>query len=69
MKKTLPNQNTDKKPIDIVLDHLKTNPVPVIADAGIFEVGTFDFSVKYEEVIRVLRKLTIDLSIITSWQM
>jgi hypothetical protein len=49
---------------------LKTNiAVPVVADPEIFEAGTFDFSVRYEEVIRSLKKQTTDLSIITSWQL
>ena len=48
----MPNQNRDKKLVDIVLDYLKTNPVPVVADARILKAGTFDFSV---EVTRVLK--------------
>ena len=58
------------RPIEFLRDHLKTNPVVnIVADFGIFQVGTYHFSVTCEDYFRLLRKQTTDISIITTWQM
>nr|KAJ0192578.1 hypothetical protein LSAT_V11C800445420 [Lactuca sativa] len=69
-KKNIPNQTSSKaRPIEYLRDCLKTNQVVnIVADSGILEVGTYDFSVTCEEYFRLLRKQTIDASIITAWQ-
>ncbi|XP_052623355.1 uncharacterized protein LOC111876917 [Lactuca sativa] len=70
-KKNIPNQTSSKaRPIEYLRDCLKTNQVVnIVADSGILEVGTYDFSVTCEEYFRLLRKQTIDASIITAWQL
>ncbi|CAI9282789.1 unnamed protein product [Lactuca saligna] len=69
--KNIPNQTSSKaRPIEYLRDCLKTNQaVNIVADSGILEVGTYDFSVTCEEYFRLLRKQTIDASIITAWQL
>nr|KAJ0200772.1 hypothetical protein LSAT_V11C600327070 [Lactuca sativa] len=69
--KNIPNQTSSKaRPIEYLRDCLKTNQVVnIVADSGILEVGTYDFSVTCEEYFRLLRKLTTDASIITVWQL
>ncbi|CAH1415850.1 unnamed protein product [Lactuca virosa] len=69
--KNISNQTSSKaRPIDYLRDCLKTNQVVnIVADSGILEVGTYDFSVTCEEYFRLLRKQTTDASIITAWQL
>ncbi|CAH1442273.1 unnamed protein product [Lactuca virosa] len=49
--KNIPNQTSSKaRPIEYLRDCLKTNQVVnIVADSGILEVGTYDFSVTCEE--------------------
>ncbi|CAH1414292.1 unnamed protein product [Lactuca virosa] len=69
--KNIPNQAASKaRPIEYLRDCLKTNPVVnIVADSGILEVVTYDFSVTSEEYFRLLRKQTTDASILTAWQL
>ncbi|CAH1422032.1 unnamed protein product [Lactuca virosa] len=69
--KNIPNQTASKaRPIEYIRDCLKTNPlVNIVANSGILEVGTYDFSVTSEEYFRLLRKQTTDASILTAWQL
>ncbi|CAI9281943.1 unnamed protein product [Lactuca saligna] len=52
--KNIPNQPASKaRPIEYLHDYLKTNPlVNIVANSGILEVGTYDFSVTSEEYFR-----------------
>nr|KAJ0224537.1 hypothetical protein LSAT_V11C100047740 [Lactuca sativa] len=70
MEKNMPNQKINKpRPIESLRDLLKTNlVVHVVADARHLEAGAFDFSVTYEDYYRLLKKQTVNLSIITTWQ-
>ena len=70
MNKNMPNQHINKeKPIEAVRELVKKNlVVPVVADAGVFEAGTYDFPVTYDEYYSLLKKQAASLSIITTMQ-
>lgn len=71
MNKKMANQmNTKPKPIEILHGCFKNNPiVQVVAESGHLQTGTYAFRVTLEEYARMLKKQTLDVSIITVWQL
>ncbi|CAI9264530.1 unnamed protein product [Lactuca saligna] len=68
-KNTLTPMNKSK-PIELLRERLKNNPlIHVVADYGILEAEKFEFWIAREEILRLLNKRTLDVTILTVWQM
>ncbi|CAI9279691.1 unnamed protein product [Lactuca saligna] len=58
------------KPIELLRERLKNNPlIHVVADDGILESDNFEFWVAHDEILQLLNKRTLDVTILTIWEM
>lgn len=58
------------KPIELLCERLKNNPlIHVVADYRILEAEKFEFWIAREEILRLLNKRTLDVTILTVLQM
>lgn len=58
------------KPIELLCERLKNNPlIHVVADYRILEAEKFEFWIAREEILRLLNKRTLDVTILTVWHM
>lgn len=58
------------KPIELLRERLKNNPlIHVVADDGILETDKFEFWVAHDEILQLLNKRTLDVTILTVWEM
>ncbi|CAH1445292.1 unnamed protein product [Lactuca virosa] len=68
-KNTLTPMNKSKS-IELLRERLKNNPlIHVVADYGILEIDQFEFWVAQDEILRLLNKRTLDVTILTVWEM
>nr|KAJ0219417.1 hypothetical protein LSAT_V11C300151710 [Lactuca sativa] len=68
-KNTLTPMNKSK-PIELLRERLKNNPlIHVVADDGILETDKFEFWVAHDEILQLLNKRTLDVTILTVWEM